>query len=167
MNYIEPFTNKINTLFSVVAAILSYVFGAYWFLFVAFFVLNIFDWVSGTIAARVTKTENSHKGWVGAWKKVAYWMIIAMAFGLGFIFIQIGKTLGVNLGFMTIFGLFTLLCLILNEIRSIIENLVKLPNFNIPYIFIKGLEIANNTVNTAIDAAMPKEDDQNEEETVE
>lgn len=166
MNYIEPFTNKVNAFFSVVAAILSYVFGTYWIFFVGFFVLNIFDWISGVAAARITKTENSHKGWVGVWKKVAYWMIIALAFGLGFMFIQIGNSLGVNLGFMTIFGLFTLICLILNEIRSIIENLYKIPDFHIPYVFVKGLEIANNTVNTAINATLPK-DDQNEEESVE
>lgn len=162
MKYVEPFTDKINVVFSIVAAILSYVFGAQWYLFVGFLALNIGDFITRWIAAYLTGTENSHKGWTGIFKKLVYWIMIALGFGASAIFIEIGKTIGIDLHVTTMLGWFVLITLILNEIRSILENLVDVPGLKIPSILIKGLEVANKTIEAASKITISDEDDQNE-----
>ena len=53
-------------------------------------------------------------------------MIIGMAFFIGFSFEQMGKTIGVPLGIMNMLGWFVLANYLVNEIRSILENLVDI-----------------------------------------
>ncbi len=48
------------------------------------------------------------------------------------------------------FGWFTLVCLIINETRSIIENLVEI-GINVPSFLIKGLEIYEKIIETTIE----------------
>ena len=43
-------------------------------------------------------------------------------------------------------GWFTLACLMVNEARSILENLVEC-GYNVPEILIKGLEVADEMIN--------------------
>ena len=62
------------------------------------------------------------------------------------IFIEIGKAIGVDLGITTLLGWFVLASLLINEIRSILENFVE-AGFNVPIILIKGLEVADKVVN--------------------
>lgn len=162
MNHIEPFTNKVNIVLSVITAFLSYVFGDQWFLFVAFLGLNIGDWITRWIAAYLTGTENSHKGWTGILKKLVYWIMIALGFGMSAIFIEIGKVIGIDLRITSLLGWFVLASLTFNEIRSILENLLDIPNVKVPTILTKGLEAAHKTIETASKASMP--DDQNEGE---
>lgn len=162
MKYVEPFTSKMNIVFSAAVAILSYVFGEQWYLFVGFLALNIGDWITRWIAAYLTGTENNHKGWTGILKKIVYWIVIALGFGMSALFIEIGKEIGINLHVTTLLGWFVLASLIVNEIRSILENLVDIPNIKIPTIFTKGLEAANKTIEVASKIAV-SENDQNEE----
>lgn len=90
--------------------------------------------------------ENSVRGWKGVLKKLGYWLMIMVAFGASAIFIEIGKTIGVDLGITTLLGWFVLASLLINEIRSILENFVE-AGFNVPIILIKGLEVADKVVN--------------------
>ena len=90
--------------------------------------------------------ENSVKGWRGVLKKLGYWLMIMVAFGASAIFIEIGKTIGIDLGITTLLGWFVLASLLINEIRSILENFVE-AGFNVPMILIKGLEVADKVVN--------------------
>ncbi len=60
--------------------------------------------------------------------------------------IEIGKTIGIDLGITTLLGWFVLASLLINEIRSILENFVE-AGFNVPRILIKGLEVADKVVN--------------------
>lgn len=163
MKYVEPLTTKVNVVLSAAVAILSYVFGEQWYLFIGFLALNIGDFVTRWIAAYLTGTENSHKGWTGILKKIVYWIMIALGFGMSAIFIEIGKTIGINLHITTLLGWFVLATLIVNEVRSILENLVDIPNVKIPAILTKGLEVANKTIEAASKIAV-SEDDQNEED---
>ena len=86
------------------------------------------------------------KGWKGVLKKLGYWMMILVAFVSSAVFIEIGKTIGINLGVTTLLGWFVLASLLVNEIRSIIENFVE-AGFNVPVILAKGLEVADKAVN--------------------
>ena len=81
-------------------------------------------------------------------KKVWYWVVIAIAFYIGFSFEQMGQTIGVRLGFMKFVGWFVLANYLVNEIRSILENLVDM-DVNVPPILIKGLKVASEKIDAA------------------
>ena len=145
-NNIEVFVDRYNMLMGTVIAILSYVLGEHWFLFVAFLGLNVLDWLTGWMKSRMTGRENSAKGWMGVMKKLGYWIMILSAFGIGAVFIEIGEIIGIELGVTTMLGWFVLASLSINEIRSVLENFVE-AGFSVPYVLIKGLEVADRAVN--------------------
>lgn len=72
--------------------------------------------------------------------------MIMVAFGASAVFIEIGKTIGVDLQVTTLLGWFVLASLLINEIRSILENFVE-AGLNVPVVLIKGLEVADKLVN--------------------
>lgn len=147
---VEPLTNKINLIIGAIIALLSYLLGKHWMLFVAFLGLNIGDFLTRWIAARITGTENSKSGWIGVLKKIGYWIMIALGFGMSVIFIEIGTVIGVDLHVTTGLGWFVLATLIINEIRSILENLVDAYDDKVPAILVKGLQIANKSIDGVI-----------------
>lgn len=146
MRYANTIIDGYNAVSGAIVAILSYVLGAHWFLFVAFLGLNVFDWITGWMKSRMTGKENSEKGWKGVLKKLGYWIMIMVAFGASAVFVEIGKAIGVDLGITTLLGWFVLASLLINEIRSILENFVE-AGFNVPIILVKGLEVADKVVN--------------------
>lgn len=135
-----------NAITGAIVAILSYVLGEHWFLFVAFLGLNIADWITGWMKSRINKKENSMTGWKGVLKKLGYWLMIMVAFGASAVFVEIGKAIGIDLGITTLLGWFVLASLLINEIRSICENFVE-AGYNVPVILVKGLEVADKVVN--------------------
>ena len=72
--------------------------------------------------------------------------MIMVAFGASAVFVEIGKTINVDLQITTLLGWFVLASLLINEIRSILENFVE-AGYNVPKILIKGLEVADKVVN--------------------
>ena len=90
--------------------------------------------------------ENSRAGWKGVLKKLGYWIMIMVAFGASAVFVEIGKVIGVDLGVTTLLGWFVLASLLINEIRSIVDNFVE-AGFNVPAVLVKGLEVADKVVN--------------------
>lgn len=146
MNYAEPIIDGYNAIVGMMVAILSYILGEHWALFVAFLLLNIADWLTGWMKSRMAGKENSVKGWQGILKKLGYWLMIMVAFGAAVIFMEIGKAIGVDLGITMLLGWFVLASLLINEIRSILENFVE-AGFNVPNILVKGLEVADKVVN--------------------
>ena len=146
MRYAEVIIDGYNTLAGSVIAVLSYFLGEHWMLFLAFLLLNFGDWVTGWMKSRMAGKENSVKGWQGVLKKLGYWIMIMVAFGASAVFIEIGKTIGVDLGITTLLGWFVLASLIINEIRSIVENFVE-AGYNVPSILVNGLEVADKIVN--------------------
>ena len=139
----EKIINKINTVWGVCIASFSALFGDFWYLFAAFLLLNTVDYITGIIKAKVYHKENSNQGLRGIIKKVGYWVVISLAFFISFSFENMGTLIGVNLGFMKMVGWFTLATFIINEIRSILENLVVL-GVDVPSFLIKGLEVASS-----------------------
>ena len=146
----EKIIHKMNTLWGAAVALLASVFGEFWFLFAAFFVLNVIDYITGIAKARFSHTENSNKGLKGIVKKVGYWVVIALAFFIALSFETMGSNIGVNLEFVVMLGWFTLATFIINEIRSILENLVII-GVDVPQFLINGLEVAADAVKTKTD----------------
>lgn len=88
--------------------------------------------------------------------------MIAAAFIVSTVFVKLGQDiLHIDLGFLNLIGWFTLTCLLVNEVRSVIENLVQL-GYNVPTVLIKGLAVTEQLVNQAADFAEKEEDDDNE-----
>ena len=146
MNYAEAIIDTYNAVVGTMVAVLSYVLGKHWILFVAFLLLNVADWLTGWMKSRMEGKENSTKGWKGVLKKLGYWLMVLVAFGASTIFIEIGNAIGVDLQITTLLGWFVLASLLINEIRSILENFVE-AGFDVPVILIKGLEVADKVVN--------------------
>lgn len=146
MRYANAIIDTYNAIAGAIVAVLSYILGEHWVLFVAFLLLNMADWLTGWMKSRMAGKENSVKGWQGVLKKLGYWLMILVAFGAAVIFMEIGKAIGVDLGITMLLGWFVLASLLINEIRSILENFVE-AGFNVPNILVKGLEVADKVVN--------------------
>lgn len=144
----ERVSSSIKGIGGVVVSIMTLIFGQFWFLFAFYFGLNIADWITGWAKARKRNEGSSAIGIRGIAKKTGYWLIIIIAFGCSFVFIQLGAILNLNLGFMIWVGWFTLATLIVNELVSILENL-KLLGYKVPYILIKGLKVSGDFIDTA------------------
>lgn len=153
-----PIIDKLNAIVGIIIALLSYILGEHWILFVGFLLLNVIDFVTRGIAARIQKNINSEAGAFGILKKFGYWMMILLSYIMSAIFTEIGDVLGVNLQISECIGLFVLCALICNEFRSILENLVE-ANIPVPNILIKGLKVANKTIDALTQDAIEEEDD--------
>lgn len=139
-----------NAIVGSIVAVLSYIFGEHWILFALFLAFNLADWITGWMKSRIAHKENSKTGWKGVLKKLGYWIMIAVAFGASAVFVEIGKTIGIDLGITTLLGWFVLASLLVNEIRSICENFVE-AGYNVPQILIRGLEVADKEINKEAD----------------
>lgn len=135
-----------NAMVGAAVAVLSYILGEHWFLFVLFLLLNAIDWGTGWMKSRINNVENSKAGLKGVLKKLGYWLMIMVAFGASAAFVEIGKTIGVDLGITTLLGWFVLASLLVNEIRSVCENFTEM-GIKVPRILTEGLEVANKVVN--------------------
>lgn len=142
MNYMDTY----NAIVGGIVAILSFVFGEHWILFAIFLLFNVADWLTGWMKSRMAGKENSVKGWQGVLKKLGYWLMILVSFAASAVFIEIGNTLGMDLGVTTLLGYFVLASLLVNELRSILENFVE-AGYNVPTVLVKGLEVADKVVN--------------------
>ena len=98
------------------------------------------------------------KGLNGVIKKLGYWVMIMVAFGMSAIFIEIGIIMGINLRITEFIGWFVLASLIINECRSIIENFVE-AGYSVPKVLISGLEVANKALEETIPDELDQEDD--------
>jgi len=143
----KVFTDSYNLVAGALVTFATAVFGVYWYIFVAYLIFNVFDWLTGWYKARKNKKESSSAGLKGAIKKLGYWIIIAVAFLMSSVFVHLGNDiLNIDLGFLMMVGWFTLACLMVNEVRSILENLVEC-GYNVPSVLINGLEIADKMIN--------------------
>lgn len=134
--------DKVNMIYGFVATIGVAIFGKYWFLFAGFLLLNFVDYLTGYCKAKFyNKNESSAIGAKGIFKKVFYWVVIGVAFFVSYCFVYMGEIIGINLTFVQLFGWFTLATYLINEIRSILENLVEM-NVKVPSFLVNGLDIA-------------------------
>lgn len=145
------FIDKYNAIVGSIVMVATALLGAYWYVFAGYLLLNVLDWGTGWYKARKKKEESSYIGLRGIMKKVGYWVIILVAFLMPDLLIGIGKdVLGINLDFLMLFGWFTLACLLVNEIRSILENLVEC-GYNVPVFLITGLAVTEKLLQAQTD----------------
>ena len=157
---ILKFFNIVNSIFSAIIVGISELFSGQRVLFFGYLILNVVDFITGTIKARITKTESSSKGLTGIIKKVGYWILILITFLASYMLSNLGDLININIEFVVLFGWFTLGCLIINEFRSILENLselgIKLPDF-----LIKGLEVIHHIIDKKTEEIDKQKDDEN------
>ena len=141
--------NKVTTTISTICTILTSVFGIEWVLFAGYLLLNIIDYFTGTIKAKINNIESSNKGLIGVIKKICYWFLIGLSFFIPYLLMLLGTKLNINLNFIMLFGWFTLACLIINETRSIVENLIEI-GIKVPKFLKIGLEEYQKILDNAI-----------------
>lgn len=135
-----------NAVVGAIVTFLTFIFGKHWYLFAAFLLLNVIDWITGWMKSRINNRSNSTAGWKGVLKKIGYWLMILVSFVASAVFIEIGVTLGIDLGITTLLGYFVLASLLVNEMRSIVENFVE-AGYNVPKVLTNGLEVADKIIN--------------------
>ena len=137
-------------LYSLLLGLGSMIFIKNWYLFALYLLLNILDNITGWIKAKVNNKENSKIAREGILRKVSNWIIIVITFAISAGFLEIGKIISIDLSILMTLGWVVLGSLIINEVRSILENLVE-AGCKVPKALIKGLEVA--------EAALDDEDD--------
>lgn len=157
-NTLQAFKDTANRFWAMLLALLTHFFGHNWPAFMFLLALNIIDFYYGRKKGKETDTLSSKIGAAGIAKKVSYWVTIGLAFGVSYILVEIvGPALGVNLGFLMLIGWFTLAVYILNELTSIVENMLVL-GYDVPAILVKGLAAARSAVDAAGNKIVPDPD---------
>lgn len=154
--------NEISSIISTLVTILTSTFGTQWTLFAGYLLLNVTDYITGTIKAKKLKKESSEIGINGIMKKICYWILIATTFLFSYIIAEILKNieLNININFIMFFGWFTLACLAINEVRSILENLTEM-GISVPTFLVKGLEKAENNIGNTVEKSIDEKKDEN------
>ena len=142
----QSITDSYNAFVGTIIAVLTIVLGEHWYIFAAFLLLNIIDWLTGWMKSRINGVENSTAGWKGVLKKIGYWLMIAVAFAIAAALIEVGEVIGIDLGITTLLGWFVLASLIVNEARSIVENFVE-AGYDVPKVLTTGLQVADEKLN--------------------
>lgn len=141
--------DRVTMIYGLIAAAGAAVFGTYWYLFAGFLLMNVIDYFTGWAKAHYNKKESSAVGAKGILKKVGYWVVIGIAFYVAASFVRMGETLELDLTFLELFGWFTLATYLINEIRSILENLVAM-GVMVPEFLIAGLEVSQKVLETGM-----------------
>lgn len=145
-NMAQSITDTYNAFVGTIIAVLTMVLGEHWYIFAAFLLLNIIDWLTGWMKSRINGVENSTAGWKGVLKKIGYWLMIVVAFAIAAALIEVGEVIGIDLGITTLLGWFVLASLIVNEARSIVENFVE-AGYDVPKVLTAGLQVADEKLN--------------------
>ena len=142
----QVFADQYNAVVGALITAFTVVFGVHWYIFAAYMLFNVLDWLTGWYNARQHKEESSKVGLIGIIKKLGYWAIILVAFTVSNVFVKLGSdVLDLNLLFLKLIGWYTLALLMINEARSIIENLVEL-GYRVPEMLVKGLAVTEKLV---------------------
>lgn len=120
-------------------------------LLVLFMIAVLIDYLTGWVKAAVFLKEwNSKTGLQGIIKKAMYFVLIAVAFLVGYGIREIGVQIGINLEFAMYTGWYTTAVMLVNELTSILENLYVIIPGKVPTWLVKVLKIADNTLDDKI-----------------
>lgn len=138
--------DKFNAIGGTIIVVATYIFGEHWVLFAAFLALNVLDYITGVIKSKIKNTESSNAGLKGILKKFSYWICITIGFGLVPILNELGSIMGADLSsFSPVFGWYLLAVFAINEVRSVLENLVEC-GVAVPSILIKGMAVTQKVI---------------------
>lgn len=126
----------------LVTTILSALMGWLGILAVPVFLLvgfNIIDYITGIWAAGYrTENVNSYKGIRGIIKKVCMWLLVLVGAWIDILLDYAAECAGINVGLPFIAATVVAVWLVVNEIISILENMldigVKMPPFLLPIV---------------------------------
>ena len=120
-------------------------------LLILFMAAVMIDYLTGWIkAAFFLKEWNSKTGLQGIIKKAMYFVLIGVAFMVGYGIKELGTQIGFNLGFSLYIGWYTVAVMLINELTSILENLYVIMPEKVPVWLVKILKIADNTLENKI-----------------
>lgn len=140
------FIDKFNAITGVFVVVASYIFGEHWILFAAFLALNLMDYLTGLAKSKILKNESSSAGLRGIVKKFMYWCMVAISFLMSPIFNEIGESMDMDVSNLTpAIGYMVLAMLIINEFRSILENLIEC-GISVPPVLVKGFSVFEKLV---------------------
>lgn len=155
------FIDRYNTVYGAAVTVLTALFGAYWYVFAAYLACNVLDYFTGWWKARKHGTESSEAGTEGILKKFGYWVIIFVAFLIPWVLTSIGQDmLGIDLSFLALLGWYTLATMLINEVRSILENLVEC-GCSVPEFLIRGLAVTEKILQAKIEISEKNEETDN------
>lgn len=89
-------------------------------------VVMVIDYITGMISAWHLSKLSSQKGLFGIVKKICYLFAIAAAMGIDWLIYSGMGQIGIRLDYTVFFGVLVTIWFIINEIISILENLVKI-----------------------------------------
>lgn len=118
-------------------------------IFCSLFILNILDCLTGWYKAKVLKRENSKSGYKGIINKISIWILVLISFIVSFCLKQIKIIIPIDVGVSIYLGWLTLILLIINEARSIVENLIE-SNVKVPKWLSSSLEVYQNSVESMV-----------------
>ena len=145
-----------NAAVATIVLLLSTLFGQFWYLFAAFLLFNVLDYLTGWYKSRKLQKESSTVGLTGVIKKLLYWVLIMVAFVCASVLSGLGQDLlDVDLSFLHYMGWFVLASLTINEARSIVENAVE-AGINVPIFLTKGLQVAAELIEAKMDVPEKK-----------
>lgn len=146
-----PMFDKVNAIGGVAVVMLSYAFGEHWYLFIALLALNVLDYITGVMKSRVFKTESSSAGLRGIVKKLSYWCYVAVGFIISAVLDEMIAMTGTSFDttpFTQCVGWFVVAMVAMNEIRSVLENLVEL-DAPVPVWLVNGLAVLAKKMDAA------------------
>lgn len=125
------------------------------------FVISVFvDYLTGCIKSAVFLNEwNSKTGLQGIVKKAMYFVLIAVAFLVGYSIQEIGIQLGIELSISMYIGWYTVAVMLINEFTSILENLYVIIPDKIPVWLIKALKVSDDKLEHRINDIVCKNQD--------
>lgn len=147
MEYIDfPMIDKFNAIGGAFVLVVTYFFGEHWYLFAAYLVLNILDYVTGMAKGSLTHSISSRTGRKGIIKKFLNWVILIIGFGMSPVLNDLGNVIGADVTMISpLIGYYLLSMMIVNEATSILENLVEM-GVPVPPFFIKALLAAGKLI---------------------
>lgn len=147
--------NKIKTVFTAFFSAFAAWLGVLAIPVLVLVITNIIDYVTGLAASKYRNEEiNSYKSFRGIVKKVSMWLLIVVGALLDWLIISTGHSVGISLPIDFIIAIVVAVWLIVNEIISILENMldigVSIPPFLLP--------LVKNIKKQVEDKSMIKED---------
>lgn len=120
-------------------------------LLILFMIAVALDYLTGWVKAAFFLREwNSKTGLQGIIKKAMYFVLIGVAFLIGYGIKEIGAQVGWDLGFSIYIGWYVTAVMLVNELTSILENLYVIMPDNVPTWLVKILKIADNKLDNKI-----------------
>ncbi len=109
-----------------IGAFLSAKLGLLYIVLPFLIVAMVVDYLTGRAASKKEGTINSKVGAWGIFKKLMYGVEVLVGIIVDWLIINVTTAIGINMPTVTFFGLLVAIWLIINELTSILENLVRL-----------------------------------------